>query len=70
MTETDRQATNHFDQVDDFKWLKAEQNPNWSVLRPDERVGEDVWADVVPGKAGAGHGDILRAVNARRSLRE
>ena len=27
---------NFWDQVDDFKWLKAEPSPNWSVLRNDD----------------------------------
>ncbi|KAG9138385.1 hypothetical protein Leryth_001566 [Lithospermum erythrorhizon] len=25
--------------VDDFKWLRAVQSPNWSVLREDDRIG-------------------------------
>ncbi|KAI9173554.1 hypothetical protein LWI28_003028 [Acer negundo] len=26
--------------VDDFKWLKVVQNPNWSILPKEERVGD------------------------------
>lgn len=33
---------NLWDQVDDFKWLRAEHSPNWSVLQPqDERAVDD-----------------------------
>jgi hypothetical protein len=28
---------NQWDQIDDFKWLKAEQSPNWRVLPEAER---------------------------------
>ena len=28
---------NQWDQIDDFKWLKAEQSPNWSILPEAER---------------------------------
>ncbi|KAF1929047.1 TBCC-domain-containing protein [Didymella exigua CBS 183.55] len=31
-------AQNQWDQIDDFKWLKAEQSPNWSILPEGERV--------------------------------
>lgn len=56
------EVVNRFAEVDDFKWLKAEASPNWRVLREDELVDESVWRDVVPGKPGAGHEEILRAV--------
>ncbi|KAK2827788.1 hypothetical protein FQN49_007341 [Arthroderma sp. PD_2] len=29
--------------VEDFKWLKAEQSPNWSILDPSSVVPEEVW---------------------------
>lgn len=51
-----------FDQVDDFKWLKPEPNPNWTTLDPTHRVTEDVWIDIVPGRAGFDQSDILKAV--------
>jgi hypothetical protein len=50
-----------WDQIDDFKWLKAEQSPNWSLLPPDEIVLEDVWRDIVPGGPGWSLEDILKA---------
>ncbi|KAM0324782.1 hypothetical protein ACHAQA_007746 [Verticillium albo-atrum] len=53
---------NQWDQVDDFKWLKAEKSPNWSVLPEEERLDEKIWEDVVPGEPGKGLKDILQAV--------
>ncbi|SPO04428.1 related to tubulin folding cofactor C [Cephalotrichum gorgonifer] len=50
---------NQWDQVDDFKWLKADHSPNWSVLPEEDRLADDFWADVVPGKTSAGVTDIL-----------
>ncbi|CRK28047.1 hypothetical protein BN1708_015083 [Verticillium longisporum] len=43
-------SKNQWDQVDDFKWLKAEPSPNWSVLPVDERLEDRIWSDVVPGE--------------------
>ncbi|KAK3486649.1 tubulin binding cofactor C-domain-containing protein [Neurospora hispaniola] len=54
--------TNMWDQVDDFKWLKAEHSPNWSVLPEEQRIAEDIWKDKVPGYPGAGLDDILSTV--------
>lgn len=56
------EKTNMWDQVDDFKWLKAEHSPNWSVLPEEQRIKEDVWRDKVPGYPGAGLDDILSMV--------
>ncbi|OWM65637.1 tubulin-folding cofactor C [Punica granatum] len=33
------EETGNWSSVDDFKWLKAVQSPNWSVLPEDKRVG-------------------------------
>lgn len=54
---------NLWDQVDDFKWLKARAaSPHWRALAPDERVADAVWRDLVPGGPELGLDDILRAV--------
>lgn len=55
-------AQNQWDQVDDFKWLKAEKSPNWSVMPEEERLEEDVWARSVPGEQGKDLNDILKRV--------
>ncbi|KAF4637934.1 hypothetical protein G7Y89_g164 [Cudoniella acicularis] len=51
---------NRWDQVDDFKWLKAEHSPNWSVLPEEQRLDEAIWTTVVPGGPGVGLEDILK----------
>jgi len=60
---------NQWDQVDDFKWLKAEHSPNWSILPDEQRLREEVWTTVVPGGPGVGLDDILRkiGINGRRT---
>ncbi|TIA14123.1 TBCC-domain-containing protein [Aureobasidium pullulans] len=61
-TENDAEIQNLYDQVDDFKWLKAEHSPNWSVLDKDNYIKDDVWKDIVPGSPKSGVDDILKAV--------
>ncbi|KAG9590767.1 TBCC-domain-containing protein, partial [Aureobasidium melanogenum] len=61
-TEKDKDVKNLYDQVDDFKWLKAEHSPNWSVLDSDKRVKDEIWTDVVPGSPKSGVEEILKAV--------
>lgn len=63
MTSADQEIHNQFDQVDDFKWLKSEPSPNWSILDASQRTRDDVWRDVVPGQPGLGPEDVLKAVN-------
>ena len=63
MMEKDWEIGSQWQEVQDFKWLKSEPSPNWSVLYVEQRVREDVWRDVVPGGPGTGTEDILRAVN-------
>lgn len=36
-----------WDQVDDFKWLRAEHSPNWSVMPVGERVDGRVWQQIM-----------------------
>jgi len=58
-------APNLWDQVDDFKWLKTEHSPNWSILPTEERLNENVWTTVVPGAPGTSLDDILKTVGVR-----
>lgn len=51
---------NQWDQVDDFKWLKADHSPNWSVLPEDERLEGAFWTDDVAAKTGTGVEDVLK----------
>lgn len=48
--------------VDDFKWLRNEPSPNWSVLPVGKRVADEVWREKVPGGPDLGVADILSAV--------
>ncbi|KAI4717275.1 TBCC-domain-containing protein [Aureobasidium sp. EXF-10727] len=61
-TEKDKDTKNLYDQVDDFKWLKAEHSPNWSVLDMDKRIKDEIWKDIVPGSPKSGVEEILKAV--------
>lgn len=56
---------NQYDQIDDFKWLKAEPSPHFSLLAEADRVKEDVWNSTVPGGHDISSDDILRAVMIR-----
>lgn len=49
-----------FDQVDDFKWLKATASPNWSVLSEEEAIPEGEWKKILAGGPGVGVEDILQ----------
>lgn len=51
-----------WDKVDDFKWLKNEQSPNWSTLPQYERITEDTWRHYVPGAHDHGLEDIFSRV--------
>ncbi|KAI1346492.1 tubulin binding cofactor C-domain-containing protein [Xylaria sp. FL0043] len=53
-------ATNQWDKVDDFKWLKDTASPNWSILAEENRIQGDVWENTVCGKASMSTDDILR----------
>jgi hypothetical protein len=59
------QSLNQWDQIDDFKWLKAEPSPHFSILPEAQRVSQEVWRDKVPGEEGIGLADILKAVEVR-----
>ncbi|KAL5337325.1 tubulin binding cofactor C-domain-containing protein [Aspergillus crustosus] len=48
--------------VEDFKWIKPEPSPNWSLLGQDAAVPEEVWTEIVPGGPCWTSDQILRAV--------
>lgn len=58
---------NKWDQVEDFKWLRAEPSPNWQILGEDARVSEETWVDVVPGTPTSGLAEILAAVGVSKT---
>jgi hypothetical protein len=60
------QAANQWDQIDDFKWLKVEASPNFSLLAEAERVKDEVWREKVLGGGDDRElDDILKLVTAR-----
>ena len=63
MNDSDRQVVNQWQQVDDFKWLRNEPSPNWSLLGDAEYVREEIWRHVVPGGPDVGPTDVLKAVS-------
>ena len=64
----DKEIKNQWDQVDDFKWLKSEHSPNWSILPEEERVKESIWTEIVPGGPNTNSELILKAVGVNRGL--
>lgn len=54
---------NHWDQVDDFNWLKAEASPNWKTITADDEgwVPTKFWETTVRGNPLLGTEDILKA---------
>lgn len=66
MTASEETVPNHWDEVDDFKWLKSEHSPNWKILPEEERLGEQVWTKTVPGGPGVGIEDIFQKIGIRR----
>ena len=55
---------NLWDRVDDFKWLRAEHSPNWSVLQPNDGqiIEDEGWATITATeKAHLDLDEILRA---------
>ena len=49
--------------MDDFRWLKAEHSPNWSILNPDDgsAVKPEAWHEIIAGMgANADLDDMLK----------
>lgn len=61
-TATDKSTENQWNQVDDFKWLKAGHSPNWTTLGESQVLGEEVWTKIVPGQPGRSVDDTLMKV--------
>lgn len=52
------EVANHWNQIDDFKWLKVEASPNFSLLEEAQRVEDGVWREKVV--AGEDREDVLK----------
>ncbi len=57
-----------WNRVQDFKWLKQEQSPNWSILPAQDMLENMIWKDIVPGAPGKGTEDILKEVGIGKYL--
>ncbi|CAF3570445.1 unnamed protein product [Fusarium graminearum] len=66
-TEAEEPDENQWDQVDDFKWLKAGHSPNWTTLSENERLSDDLWRSVVPGQPGVSVEEALKKLNIPRN---
>jgi len=66
ITEAEKSGENQWNQVDDFKWLKASESPHWTTLSEGSRLGEDVWTKIVPGQPGASVKETLAKVGIPR----
>ncbi|KAL1968231.1 hypothetical protein VTN77DRAFT_2066 [Rasamsonia byssochlamydoides] len=58
--------SDRWNQVEDFKWIKAEPSPNWSILDQNAAVPDEVWAEMVPGGPCWSLEDILRATKVMK----
>ncbi|KAM0561761.1 hypothetical protein ACHAPJ_002930 [Fusarium lateritium] len=65
-TEADEPTENQWDQVDDFKWLKAGHSPNWTTLSENEMLSDEVWREVVPGQPGVSVEETLKKLGIPR----
>jgi len=50
---------NQWNQVQDFKWLKAQPSPNWRILLAEDIVTNDVWSKIRAGVPDLSLDDIL-----------
>lgn len=66
MTEAEKSTENQWDQVDDFKWLKADHSPNWTTLAEDEMLADELWRKVVPGQPGVSVEETLKKLGIPR----
>ncbi|KAH7094935.1 tubulin-specific chaperone-like protein c [Paraphoma chrysanthemicola] len=61
-TSENAQAANQWDQIDDFKWLKTEPSPNFSILDESQRARSGAWLEKVGGGDGGDLNEILTTV--------
>ncbi|RDA92723.1 hypothetical protein CP533_1426 [Ophiocordyceps camponoti-saundersi (nom. inval.)] len=69
-TEVESTTENQWDQVDDFKWLKAGHSPNWTTLSAAQALGDEIWTKVVPGMPGASVEETLNKTIVTQALKQ
>lgn len=67
MTDADKAVENQWDQVDDFKWLKAGHSPNWTTMSEAQALDDEIWTKVVPGRPGTSVDETLAKVGISRA---
>ncbi|KAL2117430.1 hypothetical protein VTJ04DRAFT_7090 [Mycothermus thermophilus] len=67
LTEQEKKTPNLFDQVDDFKWLKATESPNWSLLPESEAIPESVWRKALAPSPEVDIDETLRTLGVGKS---
>jgi len=65
-TGAERATENQWNQVDDFKWLKAGHSPNWTILSNSQTLSPEVWKNVVPGTPSSNVTNTLKAIGIPR----
>lgn len=61
-TGKEKQETNMWDQVDDFKWLKPTPSPNWALVSEQDMISDETWKKTLIGNPGLGVNDILKVL--------
>ncbi|TID14436.1 TBCC-domain-containing protein [Venturia nashicola] len=61
------EGLNRWNKVQDFQWIKAEHSPNWCEISFDDRVGDEVWRNVVSGDEVGGAEETLQTVNGGKA---
>jgi hypothetical protein len=65
MTPEIEQSPNQWNQIDDFKWLKAEPSPHFSLIPEAERISEEIWSEKISGDRNASLNDTLEVFRVR-----
>lgn len=58
-------TVNQWNQIQDFKWLKAEQSPNWSILPEADIISDETWQRIAQVGVNLPVDDILKASGVR-----
>jgi hypothetical protein len=69
MTEAEKSTENQWDQVNDFKWLKASHSPNWTILSDPQRLAPNFWENIVREQPVASVAETLKSIGVPRVRR-
>ena len=54
-------SSNQWDQIDDFKWLKAEPSPHFTLSSEPQRIQDATWKERLSGRDDVSLDEILEA---------